>query len=137
MAQSHYNKKKFNYSMKNIPIPSRDEYLYQLIHSVEKFVRNLRWRAHFFLNPTQEQNKETYGFPSLKHPTALPELKLLEQRLMAMVRNVEFRSYSNEFQEVLKEDVRIKSLSETSGGEHTSSWILRKDRVKRHMGSHP
>ena len=56
---------------------------------------------------------------------------------MAMVRNVEFRSYSNEFQEVLKEDVRIKSLSETSGGEHTSSWILRKDRVKRHMGSHP
>ena len=70
--------------MKNIPIPSRDEYLYQLIHSVEKFVRNLRWRAHFFLKPTQEQNKETYGFPSLKHPTALPELKLLEQRLMAM-----------------------------------------------------
>ena len=47
----NYSKINFNYSMKNIPIPSRDEYLMQLIYSTEKFVRNLRWKCFFFLHP--------------------------------------------------------------------------------------
>ena len=92
--------------MKNIPIPTRDEYFTQLIFSVEKFVRNLRWRIKCSLNP-QGQKKETFGFPSISHPTALQELKLLEQRLMAMIRDIEFRNYTNEIQEKLKEDVRL------------------------------
>ena len=101
-----YNKISFNYSMKNIPISSREEYTLQLIHSVEKFVRNLRWKIKCSQSPPGEK-KETYGFPSVKHPTALKELKLLEQRLMAMVRNIEFRNFTNELQEKLKEDVRL------------------------------
>ena len=105
MAQV-YSKISFNYSMKNIPIPTRDEYFTQLIFSVEKFVRNLRWRIKCSLKP-QGQKKETFGFPSISHPTALQELKLLEQRLMAMIRDVEFRNYTNEIQEKLKEDVRL------------------------------
>ena len=52
----------FGYSLKNIPIPSKKEYSKELTHSVEKFVRNLRWRAHFFLNPNDRPSKETYGF---------------------------------------------------------------------------
>ena len=101
-----YSKISFNYSMKNIPISNREEYTLQLIHSVEKFVRNLRWRVKCSLKPEGEK-KETYGFPSIRHPTALKELKLLEQRLMAMVRDIEFRNFTNELQEKLKEDVRL------------------------------
>ena len=59
-----FSKHDFNYSMKNIPIPSKKEYLLQLIHSVEKFIRNLRWRALYFLNPTEKPEKETFGFKS-------------------------------------------------------------------------
>ena len=94
--------------MKNIPIPPKDEYLLQLIYSVEKFVRNLRWRAFFFLNPGKRgREKETHGFNSINAlDDPVPELKLLEQRLLAMVRDVQFRKYSNELQVRLKEDVR-------------------------------
>ena len=56
----------FNYSMKNVSLPSQKEYLLELIHSVEKFVRNLRWRAYFYLNPQQKPQKEKYDFRSLR-----------------------------------------------------------------------
>ena len=36
---------------------------------------------------------------------SIPELKLFEQRLMALVRDVQFRKYTNEFQEKIKEDI--------------------------------
>ena len=103
MAQV-YSKVQFNYSMKNIPIPPKDEYILQLIHSIEKFIRNLRWRVKCSKKPPAK--KETYGFPSPKHPGAVQDLKLLEQRLLAMVRDIEFRSFSDQFQEKLKKDVR-------------------------------
>ena len=90
--------------MKNIPIPPKDEYILQLIHSIEKFIRNLRWRVKCSKKPPAK--KETYGFPSPKHPGAVQDLKLLEQRLLAMVRDIEFRSFSDQFQEKLKKDVR-------------------------------
>ena len=111
----NYSKLNFNYSMKNIAIPPRDEYLLQLIYiySVEKFVRNLRWRAYFFLYPEKRgQMKENFGFSSinaLNEP--VPELKLLEQRLTAMVRDVKFRKFSNELQKRLKQNV--KTIRET------------------------
>ena len=98
MAQV-YRKLQFNYSTKNIPIPSRDEYSYQLIHSVEKFVSNLRWRVKKHNDPNDWDQSEKFGFPSLKHPGAEQDLKQLELRLKAMVRNVEFRNFNNQFQE--------------------------------------
>ena len=91
--------------MKNIPIPPRDEYILQLIHSVEKFIKNLRWKVKCSQKPPRD-TKETYGFPSPKHPGSVDDLKLLEQRLLAMVRDIEFRNFTDEFQEKLKQDVR-------------------------------
>ena len=104
----NYSKLNLNYSMKNIPIPSRDEYLMQLIYSTEKFIRNLRWRAFFFLHPEKRgREKEYFGFSSIRAlEESIPELKLFEQRLMALIRDVEFRRFSNDFQERIKEDVR-------------------------------
>ena len=104
MAQV-YSKVQFNYSMKNIHQPSRESYIHQLIYSVEKFVRNLRWRVKCSQKPPQEQ-KETFGFPSPKHPGSVQDLKLLETRLMALIRDIEFRNFTDEFQEKLKQDVR-------------------------------
>ena len=97
----NYSRLNFNYSMKNIAIPTKNEYLMQLIYSVEKFVRNLRWRAFFYLHPEKRgREKETFGFNSIRAlEESIPELKLFEQRLIALVRDVQFRKFTNEFQE--------------------------------------
>ena len=118
--------------MKNIPIPSRDEYVLQLIHSVEKFIKNLRWRVKCFQKPPTEQ-KETYGFPSPKHPGSVQDLKLLEQRLLAMVRDIQFRNFTDEFQEKLKQDVRqIRDATEliVEADKTSNHYKLNKDQFK-------
>ena len=37
------------HSMKNIPIPKKSEYMKKLITQMEKVVKNMRWKALFFL----------------------------------------------------------------------------------------
>ena len=44
----------FDYSLKNIPIPSQDAYLRNLIEKVENVLKRMRWKAHFFLK--EEKN---------------------------------------------------------------------------------
>ena len=77
-----------------------------LTHSAEKFIRNLRWRAHFFLNPNEKPSKETYGFKSIRAPPQIKELKQFEDRILTLIRNIEFRPYTNNFQEKLKRDIK-------------------------------
>jgi hypothetical protein len=54
------------YSMKNIPIPKSSEYMKKLIGQMEKVVRNMRWKALFFLKDDDKykkivENIECYG----------------------------------------------------------------------------
>ena len=82
----------------------------QLICSVETFVRNIRWRAHFFLNPDERPKKEKFGFKSLKAAPKIKELQKLEDGLYDLVRNVTFKKFSNAFQRKLKSDrMRIRN----------------------------
>ena len=53
-----------DYSNKNIPIPSQNEYKIQLISKVENVLKRMRWKALQFLGKLEENNKETYGFKS-------------------------------------------------------------------------
>ena len=101
----------FDYSMKNIGLPSQKEFLKQLIHSVEIFVRNLRWRSFFFLNPSEKPEKETYGFRSIRAAPGVRELEKLEDSLYDLVKNVKFRKYSNSLQRDLKQD-KVKIANE-------------------------
>ena len=97
--------------MKNISLPSQKEYVVCLINSVETFVKNLRWRAHFFLNPQGKPQKDKFGSMSLKAAPKVKELQILEDGLYNLVRNVEFKKFSNSFQRKLKED-RNRIVSE-------------------------
>ena len=108
-----YDKFNFGYSLKNISLPSQKEYVMQLIFSVETFVKNLRWRSYFFLNPQEKPSKETYGFKSLKAAPKIKELQKLEDGMFDLVRNIEFKKFSNAFQRKLKED-RIRINNENS-----------------------
>ena len=63
----------FDYSTKNIPVPSEKDYSKKLIEKTEELCRRMRWKAHFYLNPRNEhKNKETYGFNSKATPSQNP-----------------------------------------------------------------
>ena len=97
---------KFNigYSTKNIPLPSRNDYLQRLIEKTEQFLRRLRWKAHFFLSPdSTPSSKETYGFKSTKNPPPIEELKDFEDDMFKMISSVKFNSFLNK----LKEDTEL------------------------------
>ena len=80
-------------------------------NKVETFVKNLRWRTFFFLNPDLESpSKKTYGFNSTKPPPSIPELKDFEDGLALLIENIKFRSTKSNLQCKLKKDLKkIKS----------------------------
>ena len=59
------------YSYKNIPIPDRHQYKLVLLRRIESFIKNMRWKAYFFLNTInyiEKEGREKYGFKTTKHP---------------------------------------------------------------------
>ena len=106
-SQSHdkMDQVNFNYSLKNIPIPSQKDYLIKLTNSCEIFVENLRKHINYVLNPNKQKgDKETYGFPSQRKVNAVDELKPLEDELKSLVKTVKFTKTSNQFQNTLSKD---------------------------------
>ena len=78
------------YSMKNIPIPSETEYKKKLILQMEKIVKNMCWKALFFLKDDKKykslaedveflEREETYEFKSSKIPLPLKLMELFEK----------------------------------------------------------
>ena len=96
-----------DYSMKNIPIPSRFEYYKNLVHKIENFNRRIRWKAFFILNPSDKTNKEkeTFGFKSSYSPPHVKELEMFEKDLYNLISSIEFRQHSSHFQKKLKNDI--------------------------------
>ena len=79
----------FNYSLKNIPVPSQKSYQLQLIDKTECFIKGMRWKAHLFQNNANNASrrtiKETYGFKSKHHPGQCKELETFEKDLYNIV----------------------------------------------------
>ena len=103
---------RFNYSMKNIPIPSRNTYIKKLIEKTESFIKRIRWKAFFF-----EQNKDknktnrdsdnedsnNFRFKSRKCPPQNEELNNFEADVYDMIKNIEFRQVRDDFQDQLQQ----------------------------------
>ena len=99
------------YSMQNIPI---HQYKIQLISKAEKRIQRMRWKTLEFLGKlsSDNNNNQTFGFPSTKCPPPANELADFEKDMMLMVKNIQFRKISNNFQRKLKDDIRdIKSIN--------------------------
>ena len=101
MNQFHYNQ-----SLKDIPIPSKSQYQRTLVSKIEKFIGNLRWKLYHIQNPSHKNTKECYGFKSTKHPPRMKELTALEEDLIKLAKNIEFKKVNNVFQDRLKEQIR-------------------------------
>ena len=96
---------RFGYSVKNINIPGKNEYLLRLTHSVSHFINRLRWRAFFFLNPNEGgEGKEKFGFKSLKPAPPVDGLREFEDKLITLIQNVETKKVKNDFQDKLRKD---------------------------------
>ena len=101
-------RKNFNYSTKNIPVHGKDLYIKTLVSKSETFVKNIRWRAFFYLNPDLRMDqKETYGFISTKPPPIIQELKEFENDLVHLIQNIKFRHVPNHFQNKLRKDINL------------------------------
>ena len=74
-----------------------------LIHSVNRFIWPLSYRVDAKLNPEKYQNKKkTFGIPTTTPPPSLNELSELKERMVDLVKNVEFRNFTNDFQRQLR-----------------------------------
>ena len=107
------------YSLKNIPIPLKANYLKSMMVKVENFIKRIRWKAHFFDNPMMrnDDNYTNYGFRSNISSSQNPALTSFKVDFYDMVRNMEFRKVRNDFQGKLKEDgLVVKALDYQSRG---------------------
>ena len=114
---------KFNYSLKNIGLTSKDVYTRSLINKTQSVIQRMRWKAHFFLNqanndtdqdraanrPTGSQ-ANTYGLKSKLSAPSVTELRAFEDDVARLIENVKFRDVNNEFMKELERDKKkIKS----------------------------
>ena len=90
---------RFSYSNKDIPIPTRSNYMKKMLEKTENFVQRMRWKAFFFLNPdSKPSQKETYGFKTSKATPFIPEMKSFEDGLYSMIAKIKTKPTESEFQ---------------------------------------
>ena len=105
----------FNYSLKNIPVPSEQLYKKRLIEKVEDVTKSMRWKVHFFESGEKNPGKAHKSkFKSRKCPPQVKELESFENDLVDMVRNIKFRKITNPFQRQMYENMETIRTSNKS-----------------------
>ena len=105
MAQTWIERKNFNYTMKNIPLPTNDSYRSNLLAKIESFINRMKWKPHFFIYPSNKSNIKRFALQSTRSPPQVDELKPFENELLRMLESLKFRQVHDEFQSILKQDV--------------------------------
>ena len=101
--------KNLGYSVKNIPLSSKDVYLKTLIHKTEHFVRRLRWKVFHFLNKSNnndDDERNTFGFRSPLSPPRNQLIYEFENDLYNMIKTIEFKPVKNNFQKQISSDLK-------------------------------
>ena len=96
-----------DYSKKNIPIPSKEEYKLLLTAKTNSFIKRMRWKALEFLGQLPLKFKETYGFKSKNSPPAVTELRKFEEDLFSLIKSIEFRNTDNTLQKKMRTDIKM------------------------------
>ena len=105
---NHHEKIDIDYSTKNIPIPSKDEYGTQLVSEIEYVVKRMRWKALEYLGKLNNSTKESYGLKSRKCPPTVKEMTNFEEDLIKlMIKNLECRNVKNEFSKKLADHIKL------------------------------
>ena len=98
--------KNFGYSLKNIPIPTKSNYLKRLTDKTENFIRKLTWKAYHFCKrnsqPLNESENGYFEFKTLTTPPPNAHLNAFENDLYDLIQKVEFTNVQNTLQQKLK-----------------------------------
>ena len=101
-----------NYSLKNIGIPSKDQYRRRLIEKVESVTQRMRWKAYFFLNKkTKATSNDNFGLPSKAFAPPVPQMKAFEDDLLKLTSNITFRKVDDPFLNQIKDDMKNIRIS--------------------------
>lgn len=100
------NKASVDYSLKCIPIPHNDSHRRSTINKTEQFLQRLRWKVHFFENPSHKPEKETFGFTTHRNAPQSASLVNFENDLTHLISNLEYSNQRTAFQNQLTEDVK-------------------------------
>ena len=65
MRLNKMERKNFKYSLKNIPVPSEDNYMKTMISKVESLLRRMRWKAFFFDKKKQSGAEEFNSYANV------------------------------------------------------------------------
>ena len=79
-----------------------------LTSKIEKVIKRMRWKVlEFFVKLDSSSNKnETCSFKSLKCPPDVEEMAQLENDLLLLIKNLEFKKVHNDFQMRLHDDIK-------------------------------
>ena len=106
------NEIRFNYSLKNIPLPKPDDFRRCMIEKVESLITRMRWKTHFLMSgeDNSKNNSPHFGFKSTKTPPQVQELKPFENDMYKMIETLEFKKVHDPFLTTIQEDIKkIKS----------------------------
>ena len=101
----------FNYSLKNIPTPTKASYQLMLMEKIESFIKRMHWKAHFYLKKVASNIAYTnYGFKTRNCASQCKELQNFEKDLLDIIKLIKFQIVKDNFQRKLKEYIsNIKS----------------------------
>ena len=118
MANINMQQIKFNYSLKNIGLTSKDVYTRSLVNKTQSVIQRMRWKAHFFLNQANNDTEQgraahrsanTYGqLKSKRSAPPVAELRAFEDDVVRLIENAKFRDVTNKFMKELERDKKIK-----------------------------
>ena len=96
----------FNYSLKNIPTPTKTSYQLMLMEKIESVIKRMRWKAHFYLKKDTSNIVYTnYGFKTRNYPPQCKELQNFEKDLLDTIKLITFMIFKDSFQRRLNEEI--------------------------------
>ena len=97
---------RLEYADRCIPVASPEQYKINLIQRSEQLIRNMRWKAFFYLFPHKRPAPaEYYGFKSIRGAPSVMAMSDFESRITNLIQGIEFSSRLSPFQRKLKADV--------------------------------
>ena len=116
---------KFDYSYKNIPIPSVRSYKLLLIEKIELVIKRMRWKAHFYSKYEEAKEvPENYGFKSLNCPPQIKELSAFKNELFNLLNIINNPNFTNE-----QSKLHEQSKNKTYQPSEERSWQIKQIKI--------
>ena len=96
------------YSMKNILFPGKHEFILSRMVKIVEFIKRIRRKTHFYLNPSDSQREQRLGgrrLNSQRTPPSNCKLDPFEDELFGLIQKINFRNTKNGFQARMRGDI--------------------------------